>query len=322
MILSLLQLLGACAPLDGSDCRSFSDCERYLPSGLNCGLAHESFLGSQQTGSSCGGEGRWHDPAARSVASGATSARKEARPCPSGYSRGVVPDHDGGDYDLASCTAVGTPELPPRPEDLPEGAVCGLDTDSGYALCADLVPAQDMACPPGWSLRWVPDIYWDTPADDTCISHQDNDSNKDIAKQVDLLLFCDNDAGCTGPDCLTAPVYPGLICGLHAEPYVGQDPLAQWHTLIKICPEHPLLEHAEAIEAAAARPATCLGQPVSEGCPEGMVRSCTWDRTASCPLRGPNVHQEALCWCALPSAVQGEQPPPSWWEDPPDFVCD
>lgn len=320
--LSCCIALVACTPLDPTDCRAFSDCSPSIPQGAACGFSHQGVDGGQQTGSSCGDSDGWYDPATTALASGLASARDAPRPCPDGFSQHFTPEHEGGPMDWAHCAAHGTPQVPARPLDLPQGAVCGLAAEEGFGLCEGYYPATDLACPEGWALRWVPDIFFDARADEACTSYPAGESKGAPIKQIELVFFCQNEAGCTGEDCLEGVHDVGFLCGLHAPPFWGKSAAEQWEVLTQLCPEHPLMAHDAEIQAAAERPATCLGVPVEQGCPDGLVRSCTWDRTAGCPEYDDNVIPEALCWCAAPAAVQGTAPPPASWQDPPDLDCD
>jgi hypothetical protein len=315
MIWTLLLGVG-CGALDPTDCRYFSDCELYQPVGLLCGLSHNSPEGSEHVGSGCLGEEElWADPALLYYSSSTVSAGEAPYACPPGHSPRLLGDHEASDDRWVGCASDGNDDrIAPRLGDLPSGAACGLGNHPGERIaCGDSSPNTDFTCPEGWSLRWLPDYFWDS-VDETCASSEDGTPSLALG----FVFFCELTEGCLGEECLDGLLAQGTVCGLHAwgHPYdtnYDDEPRDLEEALGDLfhdtCPEHPLREIESLLRAAATEEPRCLGKPVSEGCPDGLERACTWDQTAVTNSVVQNIHGEAWCWCAVPDAIQGEAAP-------------
>jgi len=317
-ILWLCLMATACAPLDPTDCRTFSDCTRFVPNGQLCGLAHQGDNSDEHTGSSCRTESSpWTDPARHAPATGTISARAAGEACPATTDAVTLGDHEATGLAFSTCALQGNANVVPRrAEDVPDGVVCGIGRALGTGqACEGVAPHIDLACPPGFSLRWVPDYFLDA-VDQTCTSTTDGTWRRNA--WIDLVLFCARDAHATPT--APPPLTPGALCGLHARnhpvdvfgstlPDTPTDSLDLLDTLFGWCSDHPLIEHADLLTDIASTPATCLGQPVADGCPEGLTMQCTWDQFSVSPELGPNILEESWCWCAVPEGSQGSFAP-------------
>lgn len=308
--------LGACGLIDGTDCRYFADCAPHVPRGQLCGLAHQADTGEAHLGSSCAtAGGAWTDPAWRSAATGVVAARPGPGPCPDRAHAMSIDDHEASGRHVAACGEEGSgAAVPRRLDDVAEGTVCGLGVVGGTGTaCEGVAPHEALACPPGYQLQWVPDVYIDA-VDATCAS-----TGSTLASAFEVVAFCARMAG--GPH-QVQELAPGAICGLHAATHVDSllpygthsgppDLAAELDRLFgaDVCPDHPLRRHHETLRAAAAAPPRCLGVSVLDGCPAGLARHCTWDQVAVEALYFDNILPDAWCWCAAPEAGQGQRSP-------------
>ncbi len=324
--LAVLACLVGCE-VDLRDCMFFADgCEAYRPEGLNCGLAHRGY---QHDGGSCD---LGYDPALEATSSGIIASRAAQSACPEGFERALVGDHEAPDQ-WAACKAVDNGERSSgNLRDVPAGSACGLsDLFAGLgARCAgvDLIAAHEPGespCPPGTTLRWLPDLFHDDLDPVSFLPECDTEVTDDCVEHAfivplagtDVKLYCavDDDVGCS--DCPDYAWQPGLLCGLHSRAAGGDTNTHTWlpyRDLTAYTTEggflwdkaasgyHDLLaEWLPTLDAAGRLPApACLGKSVERGeCPEGLALTCTSDFE----LEDTAMHN-AICWCDDPASAQ------------------
>lgn len=323
-MVSLLTLFAACgfAPLDPSDCAYFTDCTRWRPQGLALGLAHQAETAEGQTGSSTrASDGTIYDPARTALASGVVSNRSAPSPCPPDDDQALLYDHEASMAYIAECLASGNDDtVPMHPDDLPEGAVCGLSNGNGadQSCGSEASPGRTLTCPEHWTLHWIPDYYVDR-VDSACTSTGDNTG--ELRWEFDFDFYCSFDEGCD--ECDDDVRDAGILCGMHemesAESFLGGtsesvDLVELLDRLFTDCPDHPDAANRDVLEVAAAAPITCLGETVTDGaCPQGLVSTCTWDQVAVSTIDWApgNIAPTAWCWCVAPDLVQGMAAPVS-----------
>ncbi len=342
-LMAALALVG-CEPIDLDDCLFFDSeaCEPYIPEGLTCGLAHR---GADHYGGSCRLEYdpalRFTDSGVR-YAEG-RRADRECPEGFDGIFLGD--QESGNAWTICKAQSNrerSSADLRDIPQGAVCG-LSKLNPAEKYS-CEGKLPANG-ECPEGYRLRWVRDEFTDCLDEECNrlnqgqFDHADDstwcqDEGGSYPTSTMPLIFCEVMDGCTEGNCPDYIDTTGLLCGLHARVFkpdfepdvedlttdrVGSSDIFDfisesiYDDFFEQCTEHldeldpVMVERLLDTGDAGLLPGeiTCMGKPITEGCPEGLEVVCT----AEFPWLEGNSYVDppnftGLCWCDVPESTQ------------------